>query len=220
MEPRFAMALPKSGGPPEEAVREWFARAEIGIVRSPGPRYFGFVTGGATPAALAGDWLASAIDQNAGMRLQSPAGAQTELTVFRCLLELFHLLESWSGALTSGATMANLCGLAAARQWASERMGFNAAVGGLGDHSAIPVISSEEVHQSARKALGILGFGRGALETVPAREGVIDLAAYDMALARQETPVIVIANAGELNTGAFDDIRAPAERCAAHAPGA
>lgn len=220
MAPRFDAPLPTDGCPPHEAVREWFTRAAPGIVRSPGPRYFGFVTGGVTPAALAGDWLASAIDQNAAGWLMSPAAAQTELTVIRWLLELFGLPPNWCGTLTSGATMANLCGLAAARQWASQQLGFDAARDGLGGRPAIPVISSAEIHQSALKALATLGLGRGALKLLPARDGVLDLVAFAEALARHQGPVIVVASAGEVNTGAFDDIAAIAARCAAHAPGA
>lgn len=100
---RLAGRLPEPRCPAADAIQEWFSRAEPGIVRSTGPRYFGFVTGGATPAALAGDWL------------MSPTAAQTELTVIRWLLELFHLPSSWSGAMTSDATIANLRGLAAGR---------------------------------------------------------------------------------------------------------
>lgn len=220
MAPRFADPLPTSGCSPEAALREWYERARPGIVQTSGPRYFGFVNGGATPAALAADWFASAIDQNAATWLMSPAAAQTEETVIRWLLALFDLPSSWSGALTSGATMANLSGLAAARQWASLQLGFDAARDGLGGQSVIPVIGSTEVHQSAAKALAILGLGRGALRTVPAREGVIALDALDRALADCSGPAIVIANAGEVNTGAFDPIRAMAERCAAHRGGA
>lgn len=217
---RFDMQLPESGCAPDLAVREWFERASPGIVRSPGPRYFGFVTGGATPAALAGDWLASAIDQNAGMWLMSPAAAQTELTSICWLLDLFGLPANWSGALTTGATMANLSGLAAARQWASAQLGFDAAIDGLGGRDPIAVISSAELHQSARKALAILGLGRGAVTTVPSRDGAIDLEAFDRALTTVNGPAIVIANAGEVNTGAFDPIHAMADRCAAHPVGA
>jgi len=108
MAARFNVPLPETGRPAGEVVREWFTLAEPGIVRSTGPRYFGFDMGGATPAALAGDWMASAIDQNAATWLMSPAAMQTELTVIRWLLELFRLPDSWSGAMTSGATMANL----------------------------------------------------------------------------------------------------------------
>ena len=97
--------LPETGSDPAAVVDEWFERAERGITASPGPRFFGFVTGGVTPAALAGDWLASAIDQNAGLWASSPAAAQTELVVLRWLKELFGLPVEWAGALTSGATM-------------------------------------------------------------------------------------------------------------------
>ena len=220
MAARFDLPLPDHGCAPASAIAEWFDRAQPGLVRSAGPRYFGFVTGGATPAALAGDWLASALDQNAGMWLMSPAAAQTELTVVRWLLELFHLPESWSGALTSGATMANLSGLAAARQWASHKSGFDAAREGLAAAAPIPVIASTEVHQSALKALSILGLGREAVQLVPAVDGAIDVDAFDRVMSVIESPAIVIANAGEVNTGAFDPIRAMADRCAAHAPGA
>jgi glutamate/tyrosine decarboxylase-like PLP-dependent enzyme len=220
MAPRFDIPLPEAGCAPDEALREWYARAEPGIVRSSGPRYFGFVTGGSTPAALAGDWLASAIDQNAAGWLFSPAAMQTELTVMRWLLELFGLPVHWTGALTTGATMANLSGLAAARQWAAEQMGFDAAQEGLGGHPPIPVIASTEIHQSAIKALGILGLGRGSIHLVPAREGVLDLDAFDQALASTPGPAIVVGNAAEVNTGAFDDLRGMAARCQEHGPGA
>jgi glutamate/tyrosine decarboxylase-like PLP-dependent enzyme len=220
MAPRFADPLPAFGCTPESALRDWYERARPGIVQTSGPRYFGFVNGGGTPAALAADWLASAIDQNAATWLMSPAAAQTEETAIRWLLELFDLPGSWSGALTSGATTANLSGLAAARQWASSQLGFDAARDGLGGQPVIPVIGSTEVHQSAAKALAILGLGRGAVRTISANDGVIDLEQLDRALADCSGPAIVIANAGEVNTGAFDPVRAMAERCAAHPGGA
>lgn len=212
--------LPETGCPAAYAVDEWFHRAEPGIVASSGPRFFGFVHGGTTPAALAGDWLASALDQNVGLWAMSPAGAQTELTVLRWLKELFGLPAEWEGAVTSGATMANLVGLAAARQWAGRRLGFDPAQDGLGGHPAIPIVSSTEIHASAVKALGTLGFGRGAIRRVAATGGVIDLDAFDRALADIAGPVIVVGNAGEVNTGAFDDLDALADRCAAHPGGA
>lgn len=220
MSERFNLRLPDTGCAPAEAVCEWFSRAEPGIVRTPSPRYFGFVTGGVTPAALAGDWLASAIDQNPATWLLSPAAAQTELTAIRWLLDLFGLPLSWSGAFTTGATMANLSGLAAARQWASERLGFDASTDGLGGRPAIAVLGSTEVHQSALKALGLLGLGRDSITLIPSRNGAIDLDLFAAQLSRTEGPAIVIANAGEVNTGAFDDIRAVAELCAGHQKGA
>jgi glutamate/tyrosine decarboxylase-like PLP-dependent enzyme len=210
-------SLPEEGSDPALAVGEWFARAEAGIVASGGPRFFGFVNGGATPAALAGDWLASAVDQNAGLWLSSPAAAQTELTVLRWLKELFGLPPGWVGGLTTGATMANFVGLGAGRQWAGARLGFDPAADGLGGKPAIPVVASTEIHASARKALGMLGLGRSSVRLVPAPGGSVDRSALWAELARIEGPVIVIANAGEVNTGAFDDLAAVADLCAGHA---
>lgn len=212
--------LPETGMEPSAALDEWLSRAERGIVASPGPRFFGFVNGGSTPAALAGDWLASAIDQNAGMWLSSPAAAQTDLTVLRWLKELFGLPSDWAGALTTGATMSNLVGLAAARQWTGERLGFDAAVDGLAGQPRIPVYSSTEIHASARKALATLGLGRDCVRTIPAPDGAIDLNGLRRALMDTDGPVIVIANAGEVNTGAFDRLDHVADLCRQHAGGA
>ena len=217
---RLDEPLPERGCEPAEALAEWWRRAEPGVVASPGPRFFGFVNGGATPAALAGDWLASALDQNASLWLCSPAAAETERVVLRWLKELFGLPDAWEGGLTSGATMANLVGLAAARQWAGARLGFDAAEDGLAGQPPVRVVSSTEIHASARKALGMLGLGRGTVREVPATGGAVDLDALRAALAESPAPVIVVANAGEVNTGAFDDIAGTAELCAAHRPGA
>lgn len=212
--------LPEEGSDPGTAVEEWFVRAEPGIVASSGPRFFGYVIGGTTPAALAGDWLASAIDQDAGLWAASPAGAQTELTVLRWLKELFGLPSEWHGALTSGATMSNLVGLAAARQWVGKQHGFDAAQDGLGGQPPIPVVSSTEIHASAIKALGTLGLGRSSVRKVPAPGGVVDLGALRTELASIDGAVIVVANAGEVNTGAFDRLGEVAAICREHSGGA
>ena len=212
--------LPEAGSDPAEAIAEWLRRADGGITASSGPRFFGFVTGGVTPAALAGDWLTSTIDQNAAMWLSSPAASETEAIVLRWLKELFHLPMDWGGALTSGATMANLVGLAAARQWAGGRLGFDPAVDGLGGKPVIPVVSSTEIHSSAVKALGTLGLGRGAVRRARAEAGVVVLDTVGAVLAEIDGPVIVVGNAAEVNTGQFDDLAGLADRCAAHPGGA
>lgn len=156
-------ALPSESSDPAAAIREWMSRADAGITANPGPRFFGFVNGGVTPAALAGDWLASTIDQNSGLWMLSPAAAQTEMVVLRWLKELFQLPQAWTGILTSGGTESNLIGLAAARQWASQRLGFNAAEDGLSGNPPIHVVSSSAIHASAVKALGTLGLGRATI---------------------------------------------------------
>ncbi|MGE3798200.1 MAG: aspartate aminotransferase family protein, partial [Thermomicrobiales bacterium] len=216
----FAGPLPEEGIAPEEAVADWIRRAEPGIAGSSGPRNFGFVIGGTTPAALAADWLASAIDQNAGLWIASPAGSHTDSATIRWLKELFELPPTWAGSITTGATMAHLVGLAVARQWASRQLGFDAAADGLGGHPPIPVLSSTEIHSSAIKSLSTLGFGRNAFRKLPAPGGALDLAALDAAMSDIDGPVIVIANAAEVNTGAFDDLQGIADRCAAHPGGA
>lgn len=220
MAARFDGPLPETGVEPATALDEWLGLAEPGIVTSTGPRYFGFVTGGTLPAALGGDWLASTIDQNGGIWSMSPAGAQTELTVIRWLKDLFSLPSDWHGVMTSGATMSNFVGLAAARQWAGEKLGFNPAEDGLGGRPVIPVVSSAAIHASARKALGNLGLGRQAVRTVPAPGGVVNVADLRDALDLTKGPAIVVANAGEVNTGQFDDLNAIADACAEHEYGA
>ena len=212
--------LPDNGSDPAAVVDEWFRRAEAGITASPGPRFFGFVTGGVTPAALAGDWLASAIDQNAGLWAGSPAAAQTELVVLRWLRELFRLPSEWSGALTSGATMANLIGLAAARQWAGRQLGFDAAADGLAGQPSINVVASSQIHLSAVKCLGTLGLGRRQVHLVSAPNGPVDLAAMADLLRRIDGPAIIVGNAGEVNSGHFDDLAALADLRDAHPAGA
>lgn len=220
MVPLLDEPLPEAGMAPEAVISEWMQRAEPGIVSSSSQRYFGFVVGGVLPAALGGDMIASAIDQNCGIWSMSPAGAQTELVVVRWLKELFGLPAAWSGIMTSGATMSNFVGLAAARQWASRELGFNAAEDGLGGQPPINVVSGQHIHASARKVLGNLGLGRRSVQTVPAPGGRVDVAALAETIAGIDGPVIVIGDAGEVNTGQFDDLEALAEVCRNHAGGA
>src|SRR3954454_15742713 len=104
----------------------------------------------------------------------SPAGVQTEIVVLRWLKELFNLPVEWHGALTSGATMSNLVGLAAGRQWVGRKLGFDAAGGGLGGHPPTVIVSSSEIHASAMKSLGTLGLGRKQVRKVSAPGGAVD----------------------------------------------
>ncbi len=211
--------LPEVGCDPGDALEEWFQRAEAGIVASSGPRFFGFVIGGTTPAALAGDWFASAIDQDAGFWAAAPAAAQTDLTVLRWLKELFGLPTEWHGAITTGATSSNLVGLAAGRQWVGKRMGFDPAMDGLGGHPPIPVVASTEIHASAIKSLGTIGLGRASVRKVQVVDGSIDPESLRRELQAIGGPAIVIANAGEVNTGAFDPLEEVAAICREHQPG-
>lgn len=190
--------------------------AELGPVaatRSAGPRFFHFVIGGSTPAALAADWLTAAFDNNAGLWVASPLGSQLEKIALAWLKELFGLPAAWGGVMTTGATMANFTALAAARQWWGEQHGRDVARDGLAHLPALPVFASGFVHASAVKALGMLGVGYGAVRRVTRdAAGRIDLDALESSLrALEGAPAIVLATAGEVNAGGFDPIAQMAE---------
>lgn len=199
-------ALPERGSAPEGAIQAFLDWAREGITNSAGPNYFGFVTGGVLPSALAGDWLASVIDQNAATSVTSPAAAATEAVVIRWMLDLFGLPSSWSGVMTSGATMSNFLALAAGRQAVGKALGFDPTLDGLSGNPPIRVVTSTEVHSSAVKALGALGLGRGTTATLPAIGGAIDLDELETWLRNSPGPWVIIANASEVNTGQFDDL--------------
>jgi glutamate/tyrosine decarboxylase-like PLP-dependent enzyme len=187
-------------------------------VNSAGPRFFHFVTGGSTPAALAADWLASALDNNAGLWVSSPLAARLEQVSLRWLKDLFRLPPEWAGVLTTGATMSNFTALAAARQWWGEEHGHDIAATGMSSLPSIPVFSSGFIHASARKAISMAGIGHAVVEVVAGdAAGRVDLSALATRLrALRGAPAIVIATAGEVNAGGFDPIEAIANLAHRH----
>lgn len=177
------------------------------ITNSAGPRYFGFVTGGSTPASVAADWLVSAYDQNTCGSNDSIA-PQIEKQTIAYFRQLFGLSEDFYGSFVTGATMANFVGLALGRQWLGEQSGLDVARDGLASLQ-VKVVSGTP-HSSVLKSLSMLGIGRNAvqkMDTLPGREA-IDLQKLEQYLASQDDRVIVVANAGTVNTGDFDDLRA------------
>ena len=154
--------LPETGVPAEQVVEELARDAAPGLVASPGPRYFGFVTGGALPAALAADWLASAWDQNAFSAVSSPAASVVEEVACGWLLELLGLPPESGIGLTTGAQMANVTGLAAARHALLARAGWDVEEQGLAGAPPLRVLAGEEAHVTLWRALRLLGFGRAA----------------------------------------------------------
>jgi len=183
-------------------------------VRSSGPRFFHWVMGGTTPAALGADWLTSLLDQNSGGWDASPLASRLELISLRWLRELFGLPADWDGVLVTGGQMANFTGLAAARQWWGERHGADVSDDGLAGLPQAPVLTSGFIHVTGLKALGMLGLGRGRLTTCADSVGAMDLAALEHELrALDGAPAIVIGNAGEVNAGLFDPIEQIADLC-------
>ena len=197
-----------------DAALAWLRdHVEPGLSGSTGPRYFGFVTGGATPAAIAGDWLASAYNQNVSHDVGSIAAALERATAAR-FGELFGLDRSLQGHFVSGATAANLVALATARQALHRRAGLDTATAGLHAAPAVRIVGGAP-HSSIAKAASILGLGRASVNAVACLPGrtAVDPAALEAFLADSRSPMIVIARAGEVNTGDFDDLTALADLC-------
>jgi glutamate/tyrosine decarboxylase-like PLP-dependent enzyme len=204
----FTGSLPEEGSGTLTVVRQLLEQGTTAHVRSGGPRFFHWVIGGSTPAALAADWFAILIDQNAGAWDMSPIAAQLEELSLAWLQDLFRLPQAWGGVLTTGATTANFAALAAARQWCGEEQRVDVASDGLVGLPRIPVYTSGFVHASSLKALAMLGIGRKQVTYCSADEaGRLDLDRLERELKRLEgAPSIVIANAGEVNAGQFDPI--------------
>lgn len=169
---------------------------------SAGARYFGLVIGGALPASLAASWLAAAWDQNAGLRMASPAGADFEAAALRDLVSVLGLPRDCEGSFVTGATMATFTSLLAARHSLLARQGWDVEARGLIGAPDLPVVVSEDIHPSLRKALGMLGLGRDRVTTLPVdNQGRIREEGLQ---ERIDRPAIVCAQAGNVNTGASD----------------
>jgi glutamate/tyrosine decarboxylase-like PLP-dependent enzyme len=170
-------------------------------VASTGARYFGFVTGGSLPAAMAANWLAGAWDQNAALFAQSPVGSRIEEIVGEWLLDVLALPKTCGIGFVTGATMANFTALAAARHALLAREGWDVEERGLFGAPEINVVVGAEVHASLLKALSMLGFGRKRLVTVPADDQGRMIAGR---LPGLDERTLIAIQAGNVNTGAFD----------------
>lgn len=207
--PRAATALPQQGEGLAAALEAFARDWQPGFSGSAGPRYLGFVTGGATPAALAGDWLTSTLDQNPTAGLDS-AAPDLERETLAWLRELFGLSDAQAGIFVSGATMSNFVGLAVAREWLGEQRGIRVSEDGVAALGAVRILSGA-AHSSVYKAASMLGLGRRNVQRLPLLPGreAVDVAALESALvAAGDAPVLVVANAGTVNTVDFDDLAA------------
>jgi glutamate/tyrosine decarboxylase-like PLP-dependent enzyme len=209
--------MPEEGDGTLSAIGELAERGRLGATRSSGPRFFHFVMGGGTPAALAADWLTSTFDQVAFGWASSPMASSLERVVVDWLRQLFELPEGFGGVLTSGATMGNFVALAAARNWWAEQQGVDVERAGLSALPTVPILTSGYIHPSAVQAIGMLGIGQGNIERF-ARDpaGRLDAAALEARLRELDSPAILVANAGEVNAGDFDPIEAMADLASEH----
>jgi glutamate/tyrosine decarboxylase-like PLP-dependent enzyme len=204
--------LPAVGEGADAVIERLLRVGTATATHSAGPRFYHFVIGGSTPAALAGDWVTSMLDQNAGFRASSVLATVTESIALRWLKELFDLPADWGGALVGSATFANFTALACARHWWARQHGVDVAEVGLAGLPSLPVLAGGYVHPSDRKALQLLGHGRNTIE-VYARDdaGRVDLDAMERRLAALAGPAVIIGSAGEVNAGDFDPIDALAD---------
>jgi glutamate/tyrosine decarboxylase-like PLP-dependent enzyme len=207
---RLGVVLDDEGAAPDVVIDRLATAVEPALVATTGPRYFGFVIGGALPAATCADLLATGWDQPAFNATTSPGAAVVEEVTGAWLRELLGLPPGASFGLVTGGQAANTVGLAAARHHVLARAGWDVEARGLGNAPPVRVLASEERHATIDRSLRLLGFGSDVVEEVPAdHNGAIDT---DRLVDRLDHgspgPTIVCLQSGNVNTGACDDLAA------------
>ena len=198
---------PQGPADPAEVLAMLADAVEAGSVATAGPRYFGFVTGGALPVTMAADWLATGTDINAAVYVMSPVAAVAEDVALTWISDLLALPAGVSAGFVTGATMANFTGLAAARHHMLAKAGWDVERDGLQGAPRVHVVVGEERHATVDAALRYLGFGEASAHVVPADEqGRMRADSLPGVLARCAGPTIVCAQVGNVNTGAVDPI--------------
>jgi glutamate/tyrosine decarboxylase-like PLP-dependent enzyme len=209
----FAGPLAADPTPPRQVVEQLVAAARPGLVATAGPRFFGFVIGGALPAATAADMLAAGWDQCAFNGVLSPAASAAEEAAAQWLKQLLGIPASASVGFVTGAQAANTVGLACARQHVLAEAGWDVELQGLQGAPRIRVVAGQERHATIDRSLRLLGLGSDVVEPVRAdANGAIDVRHLAEVLASGPAgPTIVTLQAGNVNTGACDDLRAACE---------
>ena len=211
---RDALGGPLADDPvePQRVIDELVTAAEPGVVALGSGRYFGFVIGGALPAALAADWLTSTWDQNAGLYVGGPSASVVEQVTREWLVDLLGLPPESSIGFVTGTQMAHVTGLAAARWHVLDAVGWDVGTKGLTGAPRVTVLAGEQRHVTVDRALRLLGLGA---PTVVASDSEGRLVPEALREALGEGPTIVCAQAGEVNTGAFDPLQEIADACEA-----
>jgi glutamate/tyrosine decarboxylase-like PLP-dependent enzyme len=204
--------LPEDPLPAEAVVSELAEAAEQGLVAMGSGRYFGFVIGGTLPAALAADWLTSVWDQNAGLYVGGPSASVVEQVTREWLVELLGLPANASIGFVTGTQMAHVTGLAAARWHVLDSVGWDVGAKGLIGAPPVHVLVGEKRHVTIDRALRLLGLGAPQVVASDSQGRLLPGALRD---ALDEGPAIVCAQAGEVNTGAFDPLPEIADACQA-----
>src|SRR5882724_3598367 len=204
---RINKPLAQAGVPPPQVIEDLVRDVDGGLLGSAGGRFYGWVIGGALPAAVAADWLTSAWQQNAALYACSPAAAVVEETVGVWLKEILGLPQQASFALVTGCQMAHVTCLAAARHALLSQRGWDVETLGMFGAPAIRILSSSECHGSFERAVRLLGFGQSQVKLLPVDDqGRLVSEALEREL-KQDTaaPTLVLLQAGDINIGAYDD---------------
>ena len=197
------VGLPQRPTDPAEVLRQLDDIGSPATMAMAGPRFFGFVIGGALPATVAASWLATAWDQNTGLYKSTPGAAVFEQVALTWLIDVLRLPAGVAGSFVTGTTVAHITALSAARHVVLAKVGWNVEADGLFGAPPITVISGAETHPTLYKALGVVGLGRNRVVKVPVdAHGRMRAEA----LPRIQGPTIVCVQAGNVNTGAFDPI--------------
>ena len=214
----FAGPLPIQGTPPARVIDDLIAAASPGLVATTGPRYFGFVIGGALDSATAADQLAIGWDQPAYNALSAPGAAVVEEVTGEWLKELLGIPATASFGFVTGAQAANTVGLAAARHHVLRKVGYDVERDGLNGAPRVRVVASAERHGTVDRTLRLLGFGSALVEEVAADgSGAIDVDRLgDVLASGQPGPIIVVLQSGNVNTGACDDLAGAIAIAGAH----
>lgn len=198
---KFHEPFPEHGADAAEVVAKLDELGSPATIASTGQRYFGFVIGGSTPAAMAASWMVSAWDQNACMRAMSPVASELEEIVLGWVCEALHLPVGCAGGLMTSATMANFTGLIAARYALLAKAGWNVNDDGMFGAPPIDVVVGEEIHSLSSKALALAGFGKKRVKVVETdAQGRMRSDKFPKVNDR----TIVVLQAGNVNTGSFD----------------
>jgi glutamate/tyrosine decarboxylase-like PLP-dependent enzyme len=216
LQARFDGPTPEVGQDPLTVLDALQSAAEPGLTAAAGPRFFGWVIGASEPLGVAADMLTSAWGQNAGLYACSPAAAMAEKVAARWLLDILQLPEECSVGFVTGATMAGFVCLAAARSAVLAQVGWDVEADGLVGAPAVRVLVGEDAHVSILAALRYLGFGSRATPVPTDAQGRMDPVALRRTLALGSGPAIVIAQAGQINTGDFDPVGEMARICRNH----
>ncbi|HVF77188.1 MAG TPA: pyridoxal-dependent decarboxylase [Solirubrobacteraceae bacterium] len=211
---RLARPLTDAGEDPRTVIADLAADVDDGLIASPGPRYFGFVVGGALPVAVAADWLVSSWDQNAGGFPVAPAMSVAEGVAGGWVRELLGLPVGAGVGIVTGCQMAHFTCLAAARHAVLREAGWNVEANGLQGAPPLRVVAGAHAHVTVAAACRMLGLGSGRIRIVPAdAKGRMLASELDIALTEHDGPQIVCAQAGEVNSGAVDPLGEIADIC-------